>query len=238
MRPLAAIATREYAAFFRLPIGWVVIALYLLLAGAVFALGTLRPGAPATLRELFNLSAWLLMFVAPAISMRLISDELRQGSIEPLMTSPLSDWQVITGKYVGALLFLLTMLAPTILFAGALELLADPDYGPIAAGYLGLTLIGMLYLAAGLFFSACTSSQVVAFLATIFFLLLLRLATTSGAAALGEPLDRVLYALSPDLRLADFSRGVIDTSHVVVLLAMSAWFVTLAVVALESRRWR
>lgn len=238
MRVLAAIATREYASMFRLPIGWVVLALYLLLAGVVFAAGSLRLGDPATMRGLFTLSDWLLLFVAPAVSMRLLSDEWRQGSIEPLMTAPISDWQIVAGKYAGAALFLLTMLAPTLVYVGVLEWLASPDYGPIAAGYLGLALTGMVYLALGIVCSALTSSQVVAFLTTVFALLILRIGTTMGAAALGAPWDHWLYPLSIDLRMQDFARGIIDTKHVVVMGAACAWLVTIAVSIVESRRWR
>lgn len=238
MRALTAIATREYASMFRLPIGWVVMALYLLLTGVVFAAGSLRPGDPASLRGLFMLSDWLLLFVAPAISMRLLSDEWRQGSIEPLMTSPISDWQIVAGKYAGAALFLLTLLAPTLVYVVVLEWLAAPDYGPIAAGYLGLALTGMLYLSLGIVCSALTSSQVVAFLTTIFALLILRIGTTMGAAALGAPWDAWLYPLSIDIRMQDFARGIIDTKHIVVMLAACAWLVTIAVSVVESRRWR
>ncbi len=238
MKVLAAIATREFASMFRLPIGWVVMALYLLLTGVVFAAVTLRPGDPASLRGLFTLSDWLLMFVAPAISMRLLSDEWRQGSIEPLMTAPISDWQIVIGKYVGAALFLLSLLAPTLVYVAVLEALSSPDYGPILAGYLGLLLTGMVYLALGIVCSALTSSQVVAFLTTIFALLILRIGTTMGAAALGAPWDSLLFPLSIDIRMLDFARGIIDTRHIVVMLAACAWLVTIAVSIVESRRWR
>lgn len=238
MRVLSTIAGREYASMFRLPIGWVVMALYLLLTGVVFAAAILRPGDPASLRGFFTLSDWLLMFIAPAISMRLLSDEWRQGSIESLMTAPISDWHIVTGKYAGAAMFLLTLLAPTLVYVGLLEWLSLPDYGPIMAGYLGLILTGMLYLSLGIVCSALTASQVVAFLTTIFALLILRIGTTLGASALGEPWDQWLYPLSIDIRMADFAMGMIETKHIAVMLAACAWLVTLAVSIVESRRWR
>lgn len=237
MRGTLAIASREFAGFFRQPAGWLVIALYLALSGAVFALGSLKPGEPATLRGFFAVSTWLLMFVAPAASMRLIADERRTGTLEPLMTSPASDFAIVLGKYLGAAGFLLTMLAPTLLYVGVLEVFADPDYGPIGAGYLGLALVGGLYLAVGLVFSTLSESQVVAFLGTLFFFLLLRLATLQGAAALGDPWASYLYPLSIDLRLADFAKGVLDTAHVVFFVAASAWFIVLAGALLMTRRW-
>lgn len=232
------IAKREVASFFRLPIGWVVIALYLALSGAVFALVTLQPGEPATLREFFRLSTWVLMFLSPAVSMRLIAEERRAGTFETLMTSPVLEWQVALGKLAGATLFLLCLLAPTLAFPLVLESVADPDWGPIAAGYAGLILLGLFYLSVGALCSALTSNQIVAFLGALFLVLLLRLASLQGAQMLGPPYDRILYPLSVDLRIADFGKGVIDTAHTVFFLAASAWFLTLTTVALEARRWR
>jgi ABC-2 type transport system permease protein len=238
VRPTIAIATREFAGFFRQPMGWAVIALYLALSGAVFALGSLRPGEPASMHGFFQISTWLLMFVAPAVSMRLFADEHRLGTIEPLMTSPASDFAIVVGKYIGAASFLLVMLAPTLIFVGVLEVFADPDYGPIAAGYLGLILLGALYLAVGLVFSTLSDSQVVAFLGALFFFLLLRLATVALPPVLGDPWAAYLYPLSVDIRISDFAKGVIDTAHVVFFFAAAAWFLVVAGTLIMMRRWR
>jgi ABC-2 type transport system permease protein len=233
-----AIAQREWASFFRSSIGWVTIALYLFLSGFWFALATLRPGEPATLRAFFGVSQWILLFVAPAISMRLIAEEHRGGTMESLMTAPISDWQLVAGKYLGALAFFLTMLAPTAVYPLVLEAVSAPDYGPILAGYLGLVLVGMLYLAAGLFTSALTENQIVSLLSTIFFFVGIEIAATQGARFLPEPWDGALYALSIHLRIADHAKGVIDTAHAAAFISASAWFVVLAGVVVESRRWR
>lgn len=238
MSRVSAIAWREFASYFRLPVGWVVIALFLLLAGSVFALGTLRPGEPASLRWFFSLATWLLLFVAPAISMRLLAEEQRTGTIEPLMTAPVSDWEVVLGKYAAGVGFLVAMLAPTGVYVIVLEALSEPDYGPIVAGYAGLLLIGAFYVAVGTFFSALTSNQIAAFLGALFTLLLLRFGALQGAALLNPPWDDRVRLFSIDLRIADFAKGVIDTAHGVFFVALSALALTLAVVAIESRRWR
>jgi len=232
-----SIAGREFASYFRTPVGWVVLALYLLLSGIAFA-GTLEPGAPATLRGLFGASQWLLLIVAPAISMRLVSEELRLGSIEPLMASPVGDASIVLGKYLGALGFLVLMLGVTLVHVGVLEAVADPEYGPIATGYLGLLLTGALYLAVGLFFSSLTASQVLAFLLTFCFFFGLHLLSTQGALTLPEPWNEAAYKLSLAARLGDFAKGVLDTAHVVFFVSTSLFFVVLAALALESRRWR
>ncbi|MCA9298925.1 MAG: ABC transporter permease subunit [Phycisphaerales bacterium] len=110
MRIALAIALREYRSLFRLPVGWVVIALYLALAGVVFAFLTLVPGEVGSMRVFFGFSGWLLLPVAPAISMRLLSEEYRAGTIETLVTSPASDASIVLGKYLGAASFLATMI--------------------------------------------------------------------------------------------------------------------------------
>ena len=239
MTQFVAIATRELSSYFRTPVGWVVTALYVTLSSIVFAFMVLGPAEPASLRPFFGLSGWLLMFLAPAVSMRLMADEYRSGSIEALMTAPVSDWVVIAGKYIGAVAFLAIMLLPTLIYPATLEWLADPDYGPMLAGYLGLALSGMLYLAAGMLFSTLTSSQTLAFLGTLLTLLLIRLTTAEGIAQRAPaPWSDALFAISIDVRLSDFARGAISTGDAAFFIIASAWLMVLSVIALQSRRWR
>ncbi len=239
MSTALTIARREFASMFRLPVGWVVVALFLLLTAAVFAL-TLIPGNPASLRDFFSVSAWLLMPVAPAVSMRLLAEEHRTGSDEPLLTAPVSDLAVVAGKYLGACAFLVCMLAPTVVFPVVLWVVSDPkpDPGPVVAGYLNLLLQGSLYLAIGAAVSAMTSSQTLAYLATLFPILGLLLLGTVEAGTLPEWARVVVSALSIQTRASDFARGVLDTAHLVYFLAGSLWFLALAHTALASRRWR
>lgn len=238
MRATLAIASRELASCFRTSIGWVVLALYLLLSGLWFALQTLQPGEPASMRALLDFSQWLLLMVAPAISMRLFAEELRTGTIDPLMSTPASDWAIVIGKYLGGVGFLVVMLGATLIHVGVLELVANPDYGPILAGYSGLLLVGGLYLAVGTLFSSLTKNQVVAFLATLFFFLVLFFASGPLAQQVGTPWNQILFALSIPLRQADFAKGVLETRHVVFFVAWICVFIAGAVAALESRRWR
>lgn len=237
MSGLWAIARREYASFFRTPLGWIVIALFLLLSGSVFAWAVLRPGEPATLRPFFSIWWGMLLVVAPAISMRLFSEDLRTGTIEPLLTAPVTEAAVVAGKYLGAVMFLATMLAPSLVYAAVLQSLTPVDPGPIAAGYLGILLLGMLYLAVGCLASALTSSQTLAFLGTLFGFMILELVTRT-ASVLPPRLADIIFAISPNIRMADFAKGVIDTAHIGFFLAASFWFLAVAAVTLQSRRWR
>lgn len=240
MRTVLAIAGREFSSFFRLPVGWIVIALFLFLTSAVFAFDTLIPGEPASLRRFFVTSGVLLTFIAPAVSMRLLAEELRSGTIEPLLTSPAPDGAIVLGKYLGACGFLIAMLAPTLVYPVVLFVVSDPapDPGPILAGYLALLLLGMLYVAIGTLASALTSSQTLAFLGTLFVLVGLLLLTARVAPMLGEPYAQWLGYLSLTSRVESFAKGVIDIRDIVFLLTAAGWFLLLGGAALESRRWR
>lgn len=238
MSSMLAIARRELLAHFRTPAGWMIIALYLVLAGAVFALVSIRPGAPASLREFFSISQWLLLFIAPAVSMRTIAEERRTGTLETLLSGPVSEWRIVPAKAAGAFAFIVLMLAPTLAYPLLLLPLAPVDLGATLSGYFGLLLIAGLYVCVGVLCSACSASQTSAFLATIGTLVLLRVLTIQAAGYLPEPFDRAFYALSPELRLADFAKGVLDTSHIVYFLASSSLILVLAALTLEVRRWR
>jgi ABC-2 type transport system permease protein len=238
VRAAWAIAWREWRSFFRVPLGWIAIAFYLLLTGYSFA-RNLEPGAPASMQAIFGLSGFFLLLVAPAVSMRLLSEELRSGTIEPLMTAPVPDAAIIAGKFLGGALFLACMIGPTIAYALVLLRVAEPrpDPGPIVAGYISLLLVGSLYLSVGMLASALTSSQALAFL-TAFLTLAGLWIFTSSADNLPPRLARVAAAVALQPRISDFARGVIDTAHVVFFVAGTAWFLVLAYVALQARRWR
>lgn len=238
MRGWWAIAKREYAGFFRLPLGWVVMALFLCLSGFVFGARSLEPGTPASMREFFSLWWGLMIVIAPAISMRLLADEYRGGTIEPLMAAPVGETALVAGKFAAAVAYLVTALVPTLGYAGLLMLLARVDPGPIVAGYAGVVLLGVYYLAVGTFVSSLTSNQTLAFLGTLFMLLGVEIGAGLLAGLAPEPVDGWLLGLSANQRLIDFARGLIEPGNVVFFLAASVWFLSLAVAALKARRWR
>lgn len=238
MRALLAIASREYASFFRIPLGWIVVALFVCLSSIFFVQRALVPGSPASMRDFFTIWWGLLLFLAPAVSMRLFSEELRSGTIETALTAPVPESSLVTGKYLAAVGFFITMLLPSVVYVGVLEWLSRPDFGPVLSGYLGLVLLGMLYLAVGVAASSLTASQTLAFLGTLFTLLLLDFLPGLIAPRLPDHFAKVFAMLSPSVRAADFYRGLIDTSHIAFFLLVSAWFLAIAAVVLQSRRWR
>ncbi|MGQ0627892.1 MAG: hypothetical protein ACT4PL_07300 [Phycisphaerales bacterium] len=235
---MLSIAIREYASFFRTPLGWVVVALFAFLSGVTFVSGVLVPGEPASLRIFFAEWWGLLVIVCPAISMRLLSEELRTGTLEPLLTSPRSEVAVALGKYAAAVAFFATTLAPTLLFVATIGALSRPEFGPIISGYLGLLLLASFYLAAGLLVSALTASQTLAFLGTLFALLLLEFGPARVAEFLPAPLDRLVTGFSANARMGDFAKGIIDLEHVGYFIAGSGWLVAMTALSLRIRRWR
>jgi ABC-2 type transport system permease protein len=233
-----AIAGREFASFFRLPLGWIVIALFVCLSSVFFTRSAIVPGEAATMRDFFGIWWGLLIVICPAISMRLFSEEQRTGTIETVLTAPISETALVLGKFLAGLLFLVAMLLPSLVYVVLLASLARPDFGPITAGYLGLILLGSLYLSIGCLISSLTASQTLAFLATMFALLLLDIAPRQLSAALPESLGRLVLAVTPSLRLGDFSRGLIGSVNVAFFLLASFWTLALCVVLMQSRRWR
>ncbi len=239
MNQTLTIAKREVTALFYSPIAYLVLAVFALVASLLF-LGGFYPGAPATMREPFNAFVFLMVFLVPAISMRGLSEEFNSGSIEMLMTAPISDTQVILGKWLGAVCFFCTLLAPMLVHLLVLEVNGSPEYGPIFTGLVGLLLVGGLYLAIGTFVSTMTDSQLIAFLVTV----LMTGFLTIGMGLLGQIqtlptwLKDAMFYINVNQQFAGFAKGLIDVRNLVFFLSGIALFLFVAVKVLESRRWR
>ncbi len=244
MIALRAIAGRELRAYFLSPGGYVIAAMYMLVNGWLFVRYVFNQGELATLRPIFTFSLVAFVLVCPALTMRMISEELRLGTIEPLMTAPVRASEIIVGKFLAAVGILAVIVAPTLLFVLALEIYGRPDYGELACGYLGLLLAGSAYLASGLLASTLTTSQVVAYLGTVFFWIVLLFATKGlpQTDVLGvvwqDRLAGPLAAMDPDHRLKDFAIGLLDSSNVMYFVAITVVLLIASVKSLDVRRWR
>lgn len=238
MKGMGVIACRELAAYFRAPVGWLIIGLYLVLSGLVFSVYVLRPGSPASMRDFFTVSGWLLMPVIPAMAMRLFSDEIRSGTLEALLTAPVSPGEIVMGKFMGAMGFLTCMFLPTLVYVGTLYRVSNspPDPGPLICGYLSLYLIGAAYLAVGTLASSLTANSTLAFMVTLFTILGLLFAA-AGAEDAPAPVRTVLYAISIGPRIGDFAKGVIDSANIAYFLGITAFCLLAATCALDLRRW-
>ena len=165
------IARRELGAFFHSMIAYVILAIFLLIAGVTF-FRQLSVNPEATLEPMFYFLMMIFLFLGPVITMRLLSEELRSGTVEVLLTAPVTDTQVVLGKFVGVYVFFTVMVASTGFYWVVLEMLGAPDRGPILTGYLGVLLLGGYFLSFGLLASALTSNQIVAGFVGVIVLLL------------------------------------------------------------------
>lgn len=233
-----AIARREIGSFFASPMAYVAMTLFLLVCGYFFW-GDFRPGAPVAMRNMFDQMLLVLVFIVPVLCMGLLSSEWDKGTIETMMTAPVGEAEVVLGKFIGSLGFFLVLLAPTLLYVVALALFGRPEVGPLFSGYLGIVLVGGLYTSISLFCSSLTRSQVVAAVtsAAILFLITVVPAYAASNALLGNFWRGVVRQMVYQ-RYTDFSRGIIDLSHVVFFVAGIAVFLFLTVKVLESRRWK
>jgi len=230
------IARRELEAYFVSPIAYIVTAAFLVISGYLFSL-ILIDLHQASLEILFANIIVTLLFITPLLTMRLLADEQRMGTLEVLMTAPVRDWEVVVGKFLAALglfgvMLLFTLYYPFLIwrFGGS------PDPGPIISGYLGLLLMAGAMLAIGTLTSTMTSNQMVA--AVLCFGILLMLWLVDAASRVAPSLAGLLAELSLRERYLDFARGAINLEDVVYYLSLVAGALFIATRVLESRRYR
>lgn len=240
------IAKREVTSLFYSPIAYIVLAFFLLFMGIFFAVMIFVPGQITELRRLIDLSRFAFFFLVPTLTMHLFANEYNSGRIEMLRTSPISEFQLLMGKFFGAMGFFLVLVAATFVFLILLMIYGQPNFGQVIASYTGMILMGCMFVSIGLFYSACTQHQIVAWLAGILTLAAFTMLSwfapmmpaTIPIFKLNLPLRSVANYLSVGQHLADFSKGTIQTSHVAYFLGFTALFLFLTYLLLESRKWR
>ena len=231
IRSAVAVARREWRIQVGSALGWSVMAAFAALAGTVFAVAVFRSGAPATLRGTFIALGWAVLLVAPAISMRSVVEERRNGTWSSLAASPVGFAAIISGKFAALLALLaLTITVPVLAQLAALEWFARPDYLEACTGVIGLLLAGSAYLASGILMSALVGNQVAAYLLTVFLWLTWIAIARSAPALLSGNAAYVGFALDPLRRLDDFLLGLMDTGNVVYFTAIAGWFLCAATV--------
>ena len=256
MSNLLAIAQKELKSYFASPIAYVLIGLFALLFGWFFSailsffvrqsmqMSQLGFGGPTTvninqdlIRPLLLNASVIVLFVLPMVTMRTYSEEKRSGTIELLLTSPLSNLQIILGKFLGAMALYGLMLAVTLVHIGILFIYGEPEWLPVVTGYLGLLLLGGCFVSVGLLISSMTKNQVVSGMAT--FAVFLMLWVINWMADSSGPVTReVLTYLSVTSHFDDFSRGVLDTKHVVYYVSFIAFGLFLTAKSVDSERWK
>ena len=264
MRPLLFLIRREFAAYFLSPIAYVTIAVFLLVTGHLFYLTlaglteTGPDGVDYPMRSLLGDDRfWLVfLFIPPLLTMRLLAEERGTGTLEVLLTAPVRDWQVVAGKYLGAILFYVALWLPTLVY---MPILVGLDWStwqpridpmPVVTSYAGVFFAGAMFLALGLFVSSLVKNQLVAAVISLGVSLVFVVAgfgqRTFAVAGLDKPdLDPnsvaaqvVSFLTVPDHFRRDFTRGVIDTRNLLLYLSVTALCLFLTVRSLEARRLR
>jgi ABC-2 type transport system permease protein len=238
MRNVLAITGKELRTYFVSLVAYVVTAGFLLIMGIFFAFVVMQ--APQSqnisLEPVLGSAPIILLLLAPALTMRLLAEETRSGTMELVLTSPVRDGEVVLGKYLASLLLFLFMLALTLVYALILLRFGNPDRGVLVSGYVGAALFGAAFLAVGVLASALTQNQIVAAVISLATLLALWLIDIFANLTRGALAD-ILNYLSIISRYNDFLRGVISSQNVIYYLSVIAVALFLATRALETRRW-
>jgi ABC-2 type transport system permease protein len=254
MGNVIAIAQKELKSYFASPIAYIVLGLWALLYGYFFVAilqyfvrqsmmggGQFGPQAmnvnQQLIRPLLQNVTILILFLMPMVTMRTYAEEKRSGTIELLLTSPLTDLEIILGKFFGALGLYVVMLAVTLLHIGILFLAGNPEWKPILTAYFGLLLMGGCFISLGLLISSLTKNQIVAGMVTFAVFLMLWVITWIGtfSGPTGEKLTQYLSIIE---HYDDFGKGVLDTAHLVYYLSFISFSLFLTAKSVATERWR
>jgi ABC-2 type transport system permease protein len=252
VRNILAIATKELRSYFSSPIAYIIIGFFALPFGVFFYLylgafvrqslqmaqygGNMNINQQVIRYVLQNASV-IILFVMPMITMRTYSEEKRSGTIELLLTSPVTDVQIIVGKFLGALGLYVAMLLVTVLYIGILFVYGSPEWRPLLASYLGLLLMGGAFLSLGLLISSTTNNQIVAGIVTFVVFLMLWIVGWFAESS-GPLMGDITKYLSITEHFDDFSKGIIDTKHVIYYLSLITFGLFLTAKSVDSERWR
>ncbi|MDZ7262349.1 MAG: ABC transporter permease [candidate division KSB1 bacterium] len=259
MKNYLAILERELKSYFVSPIAYVVIALFLAISGIFFYLilsnfvemcfranmqaQYYRMAPPKmnvnmmAIRPMFHNMSLFALFWIPLITMKLYSEEKKSGTLELLLTSPITNLQTLLGKFSAALVIFIIMLALTFLYQILIIIYGNPELGPIFSGYLGLFLMGICYIGIGLLFSTLTENQIIAGISSMAVILIFwAIGWVSGFTS--PSLGKILTNFSLIEHFDDFAKGVIDTKHIIFYLSFAFMTLFLSYVSIESARWR
>lgn len=238
MRNIWTLAKREFAAYFGSPIAYVAITVFLAVVGVkFFIVDDFFKNGEASLRGFFELVPLFFVFYLPAIAMRSVSEEKRQGTFELLVTLPISDAEIILGKYFGSLLFLIVSIIATFIYPLIIHTIGKPDLGATIGGYLGLLLVGAAFLAAGIMASTWSKTQIVSYIlgaviCAIFFF------TERIVGVFWEGARDAVAYISFDSHYSSFTRGIMAVKDILFFVSMTALFLIVSTFSVNSRRWK
>lgn len=234
-KPAFVIMRRELKSYFSGPIGYIVTGLFLVINGLIFFAAFFLQNR-ADLRNFFSMLPVMLSFFIPAVTMRVFAEEKRVGSIETLMTLPVCELDVVTGKFLAVFIESLIMVAPTLFYVVTAEIFGSPDYGPIIGGYMGAVFICAAFASIGLFSSSITKNQIIAFAVAMAICLALTF-VESFLVFLPDGIVKLFSFLSASVHFGSISKGILDTRDILYFVSLTALFFVFTV-RLESKSKR
>ena len=253
MRFISVIAIKEIRTYFASPMAYVVSAAFLAITGFFFVASVSDAFAEASIRGYLAGAIFFMIFMSPALTMRLLAEEQKLGTLELLLTSPLREFEIVFGKFIAAFAMTLIMIILSLYFVLVLFVYGDPDIGPLLSGLLGLSMYACATLAVGLFASSLSSNQIVGLVVgsgiltalTIIDFVSARLSSIASevlnAFQLGASFsvfDLDSFGVAEGGHFADFARGIISVTDIAYYISITAVFLLLTVLVLEARRWR
>jgi ABC-2 type transport system permease protein len=240
---MKAILFKEFRSFFGSPIGYLVIALFLLISGLFLWVfegdyNILNSGF-SDMTPFFTIAPWIMLFLIPAVTMRSFSDEKKQGTMELLLTKPLSLWQIVNGKFLGAFFLLIIAIIPTLFYVKVIYDLGLPegniDFGSTLGSYFGLLFLMGSYTAIGIFTSTLSDNQIIAFIASVFlcFVFYFGFQGISSYSGFGD-FGSLIAVAGMDYHFKSMSRGVLDTRDIIYFTSITTLFLSLTVFKLKS----
>ena len=231
------IAVKELRAYFGTPTAYVVGAMFLIFTGIYFVNDVVQAFAEADVRGYIAPASFFFILLSPLLTMRLLAEEQKLGTLELLLTAPVRDWEVVVGKYLASLVILIVTIALTLYYVLLLYFFGDPDTGPVLTAYFGLVLYGAAALSVGILASSLTSNQIVAAVIGMGILMPLSFTDVVGNRV-GGVAKEIINGLSMSGHFEDFSRGILDLSNIAYFVSLAAVFLFLTVRSVETRRWR
>ena len=233
--PAFVIMKRELRSYFAGPIGYIVTGLFLVINGLLFFAAFFLQNR-ADLRNFFSMLPIMLSFFIPAVTMRVLAEEKRVGSIETLMTLPVREVDVVAGKYLAVLIESLIMIAPTLFYVITAEIFGSPDYGPIIGGYAGAFFICAAFCSIGLFSSSITKNQIIAFAVAMAICLALTF-VESFLVFLPDGIVKIFSFISASVHFGSISKGIVDTRDLLYFVTLTALFFVCTVrVEIKNKR--
>jgi ABC-2 type transport system permease protein len=237
MRNTMAIARREFASYVNSPIPYILVTAYIATAGYMFFRHLFLPNAQADMRPFFENMPLLFCLLVPFVTMRLVAEERKEGTLELLLTMPVTDWQLVIGKFLAAIGLMAVLLLLTVAFPITVAALGPLDKGVVVANYLGALLMAGAFVAIGIMASSFTRNQIVAALVAFFIGFgLFLLGALVGV--LPKSLTAIAAGLSISAHFMNIARGVIDTRDVLYYASVIFVCLIVAQTTLDSRRWR